>query len=89
MLKDLGVGACQADKRIIVMANGLDWAGGPAVLVKSDLSDLLKVADLLNMGHLEEEEKFDGQLAHETIYLCYSSGSWGVTFVEFEIYFLT
>lgn len=65
------------------MADGLEWAGGPAVPVHPDLSGLLKVADLLNMGSLEDEEKFDGQLAHETVYLCYSSGSC-LAFVKYE-----
>ncbi|KAF8622704.1 hypothetical protein AX15_006795 [Amanita polypyramis BW_CC] len=33
--------------------------------------------DLLKLGTLTEEEKFDGRLAHETVYICYSSGTMG------------
>lgn len=73
-LKDLGFTNKDADKRIIVMANSLEWAGGPIVPVNPQLQNLLTVAQLLNLGTLREEEKFDGDRAHETVYLCYSSG---------------
>jgi len=76
MLKDLGFSAYEADKRIIVMANCLAWAGGPSIPLNSKLSGLLQVSDLLKLGALKEEEKFDVDLAQETVYLCYSSGSW-------------
>ncbi|PPR03178.1 hypothetical protein CVT26_008027 [Gymnopilus dilepis] len=76
-LKDLGLSKTEADKRIIVMANSLQWAGGPSVPIKPELHGLLTAADLLNFGSLKEEEKFDGKLAHETVYLCYSSGTTG------------
>ncbi|KAJ3496824.1 hypothetical protein NLJ89_g10432 [Agrocybe chaxingu] len=74
-LKSLGLSESEADKRIIVMTNGLDWVGGPAAPIRPEVSKLVKVADLLKFGALREEEKFDGQLANETAYLCYSSGS--------------
>jgi len=75
-LKDLGVSEAEAGKRIIVMAESLQWAGGPSVPIKPELSGLLTVADLLKLGTLKQEEKFDGDLANETVYLCYSSGTW-------------
>ena len=33
---------------------------------------------LLKCGKLEAEERFDGELADETVYLCYSSGTTGL-----------
>lgn len=78
MLKGLGLNNHEADERIVVMSNCLAWAGGPRIPLKSGLSGLLQVSDLLNIGTLKEEEKFNGNLAHETVYLCYSSGSWHV-----------
>ncbi|KAF9526656.1 AMP binding protein [Crepidotus variabilis] len=77
MLKTLGLGADEADKRIIIMAKGLDWAGGPIVKVKPEAASLIKVSDLLKLGVLSVEERFDEQTANETVYLCYSSGTTG------------
>jgi hypothetical protein len=74
MFKDLGLSAHEADKRIVVMSNCLAWAGGPSIPLSPGLSGLLQVSSLLTSGALKEEEKFDGNLAHETVYLCYSSG---------------
>ena len=34
---------------------------------------------LLKCGKLEAEERFDGELADETVYLCYSSGTTGLS----------
>ena len=75
-LEDLGVSKAEADKRIIVMTESLQWAGGPSVPIKPELAGMLTVADLLKLGTLKHEEKFDGDLANETVYLCYSSGTW-------------
>ncbi|KAF8891748.1 AMP binding protein [Infundibulicybe gibba] len=74
MFSGLGVNNEEADRRIVVLGNGLEWAGGPAAPKKQDCHGLLRVEDLLNIGTLNEEEKFDGDRAHETVYLCYSSG---------------
>ncbi|KIM40250.1 hypothetical protein M413DRAFT_175243 [Hebeloma cylindrosporum] len=76
-LKELGVSKAEADKRIIVMTESLQWAGGPSVPIKPELAGLLTVADLLKLGTLKHEEKFEGDLANETAYLCYSSGTTG------------
>lgn len=35
------------------------------------------LSDFIGKGKLEDEEKFDGEKAHETAYLCYSSGTTG------------
>ena len=57
------------------MADGLDWAGGPVTsLIKPDLAHLIKLVDLLKLGTLKGEERFDGEQSGETVYLCYSSG---------------
>lgn len=59
------------------MTDGLEWAGGPSAPTKPELAGLVKVSDLLTLGSLTREENFDGEKAHETSYLCYSSGTTG------------
>ncbi|KAJ7109639.1 AMP binding protein [Mycena crocata] len=77
MLTELGLSKAEADKRIIVLGNGLEWAGGPTATPAPEAVGLLTLANLLSRGTLKEEEKFDGSAAHETVYLCYSSGTTG------------
>lgn len=77
MFRTLGVGKAEAAKRIIILGSSLKWAGGPAIPRKAETAGLLQMEDLLTRGVLGEEEKFDGELAHETVYLCYSSGTTG------------
>jgi 4-coumarate--CoA ligase len=89
MLKDLGLSAHEADKRIFVMSNCLAWAGGPSIPLKPGLSGLLQVSDFFKFGTLEEEEKFDGELAYETVYLCYSSGSSLLQFTLRKFYLIS
>lgn len=74
-LQGLGLTKDEINKRIVVMADSLDWIGGPTVPRKPASAGLLSVADLLKLGSLNEEEKFDGELTDETVYLCYSSGA--------------
>lgn len=76
-LKNLGLSQQEANQRIIIMTDGLEWAGGPAVSIKPDLIHLLKLVDLLKLGTLKREERFDGEKSNETVYLCYSSGTTG------------
>ena len=76
-LKSMGLSAAEADKKIILIPNSLDWLGGPSTPMKPEIANLTKVPDLLTLGSLLREEKFDGQLANETVYLCYSSGTTG------------
>ena len=74
-LKSLGFSQQQANQRVIVMTDGLEWAGGPgAASIKSNLAHLIKLVDLLKLGTLKGEERFDGEQSNETVYLCYSSG---------------
>ncbi len=72
MFEEIGVKADEADARIIILGKSLKWAGGPDA---PRTSSLLHMEDLLGIGSLEEEEKFDGDRAHETALLCYSSVS--------------
>ncbi|KAG7448155.1 AMP binding protein [Guyanagaster necrorhizus] len=74
MFEEIGVGADEATARIIVLGKSLKWAGGPDA---PRTSSLLHMEDLLRVGSLEEEVKFDGERAHETALLCYSSGTTG------------
>ncbi|KAK0463817.1 AMP binding protein [Desarmillaria tabescens] len=73
MFEEIGVGADEATARIIVLGRGLKWAGGP----DAPRTSLMHMEDLLGIGSLEGEEKFDGKRAHETALLCYSSGTTG------------
>jgi 4-coumarate--CoA ligase len=73
-LRSLGLTDDQVDRKIVVLGSSLDWAGGPAAPRIAEAAGLLHMDDLLKLGTLAEEEKFDGRLAHETVYLCYSSG---------------
>ncbi|KAF9457491.1 AMP binding protein [Collybia nuda] len=77
MFRELGLGKAEAAGRVIVLGSSLEWAGGPAAPKKTEATGLLRMEDLLKRGALREEEKFEGQLAHETVYLCYSSGTTG------------
>ncbi|KAF8345975.1 AMP binding protein [Amanita rubescens] len=76
-LQNLGLTDDQADRKIVVLGSSLDWAGGPAAPRKAEAAGLLHMEDLLKLGSLTEGERFDGRLAHETVYLCYSSGTTG------------
>jgi acyl-coenzyme A synthetase/AMP-(fatty) acid ligase len=77
MFAELGLSKAEGDKRIIVMGNDLSWAGGPAAAAPPAAAGLLPLADLFSRGALEKEELFEGADAHETVYLCYSSGTTG------------
>ncbi|PFH52098.1 hypothetical protein AMATHDRAFT_74397 [Amanita thiersii Skay4041] len=77
MLKELGIKEEQANRRIIILGSNLEWAGGPTAPHEPEAAGLLRIEDLLNLGTLSEEEKFEGKLAQETVYLCYSSGTTG------------
>ena len=74
-LKGLGLSQQEASQRVIVMTDGLEWARGPgATSIKLNLAHVIKLADLLKLGTLKGEERFDGEQSVETVYLCYSSG---------------
>lgn len=74
MFKQIGLTQLEADKRTIVLGAGLKWAGGPAKPRSPETTGLLQMEHLLTRGVLKQEEKFEGEDAHETVYMCYSSG---------------
>ncbi|KAF8586520.1 AMP binding protein [Ramaria rubella] len=63
-LKLMKVPDAEAKKRIVLM--------GP---VGAGMESWQRADDLLGKGQLEREEPFDGPAAHETVFLCYSSGT--------------
>lgn len=73
--QELGLSKSEADQRIIVLTQSLKWAGGPDLPKGPDSAGLLELADLLGKGALQAEERFDGEDANDTVYLCYSSGT--------------
>ncbi|KAJ7432184.1 AMP binding protein, partial [Mycena galericulata] len=77
MFAELGIPKDEGDAWTIVLARDLQWAGGPQAALTPACVGLLTLDDLLARGTLAHEEKFDGELADETTYLCYSSGTTG------------
>lgn len=77
MFKSLGVNESEAKKRTIVLTTSLHWAGGAYLPVVPIAKGFATLADFLGHGALAQEEKFDGDLSNETVYLCYSSGTTG------------
>ncbi|KAG5220582.1 4-Coumarate:CoA ligase [Salix suchowensis] len=74
MLKDLGLAKSEVDQRIVVLGNGLQWAGNCSTKTTVE-PGLLTLDELLSLGTLPSEERFDGADTHETVLLCYSSGA--------------
>ncbi|EEB94602.1 hypothetical protein MPER_06556, partial [Moniliophthora perniciosa FA553] len=72
MFKALQIPQAESDKRIIVIPDGLAWAGGPPS-PRREATGLLGMEELLTRGTLTTEAKFDGKDAQETSFLCYSS----------------
>lgn len=68
MFKLQNLSEAEARKRIIV----IDWAS-TANIPKG----VVKLTELMDKGIMEQEEPFDGELADETLLLCYSSGTTG------------
>jgi 4-coumarate--CoA ligase len=58
----------EAKKKIVIASYGLSGNVG---------SGFVTMEDLLGKGALDEEERFDGELADETALICYSSGTTG------------
>ncbi|KAJ7616223.1 AMP binding protein [Mycena polygramma] len=77
MFAELGIGRDEGDMRTVVLPSDLRWAGGPEVALRPECAGLLTLHDLLGRGKLAKESQFEGELAHETVYLCYSSGTTG------------
>ncbi|KAJ7359705.1 AMP binding protein [Mycena albidolilacea] len=77
MFSELGIPRDEGDRRTVVLGRDLRWAGGPAAPGLPGCRGLVTLPDLLVRGKLQREERFEGALAHETVYLCYSSGTTG------------
>ncbi|KAJ6449638.1 hypothetical protein DFH09DRAFT_1118520, partial [Mycena vulgaris] len=77
MFSKSGISKEDAERRIIVLGSDLRWANGPSAAQIPAAAGLLRMEDLLGKGKLSQEEKFEGPLANETVYLCYSSGTTG------------
>ncbi|KAJ7350441.1 AMP binding protein [Mycena albidolilacea] len=77
MFAESGIAKAEADKRIVVLGADLRWAGGPSAPAGAASEGLVRMEDLLDKGKLDQEEKFEGPDAHETVYICYSSGTTG------------
>ncbi|KAJ7430584.1 AMP binding protein [Mycena galericulata] len=77
MYSELGIARDEGQKRTVVLGRDLRWAGGPGATRSAGALGLLTMEDLLSRGTLNEEQKFEGSKAHETVYLCYSSGTTG------------
>ncbi|KAJ7594131.1 AMP binding protein [Mycena floridula] len=71
MCSSLGI----STEKVVVVSDCLAWAGGPSAPRRP--SDFLFFEDLFQMGSLVHEVEFNGQDAHETALLCYSSGTTG------------
>lgn len=67
MFKGLDLDYTEARRRIILA----DW---PA---PEKSTEFIRMQDILGKGELEREEQFNGELANETVVLCYSSGTTG------------
>ncbi|PFH52099.1 hypothetical protein AMATHDRAFT_46467 [Amanita thiersii Skay4041] len=74
-LSSLGISRDAALQRIVVVRPDYVWAGG--VKENVDTDGFLTLEDLFSLGTLQQEEKFDGDDANETCYICYSSGTTG------------
>ncbi|CAE6502398.1 unnamed protein product [Rhizoctonia solani] len=67
----LKVPAKEAQRRIVIMTYGSPQAKGTENYTQLD--------SLLRAGKFDAEENFDGDLSDETVYLCYSSGTTGLS----------
>ncbi|CAE6536844.1 unnamed protein product [Rhizoctonia solani] len=67
----LKVPAKEAQKRVVIMTYGSQQAKGTEKYTQLD--------SLLRAGKFDKEENFDGDLSNETVYLCYSSGTTGLS----------
>ncbi|KAJ6467898.1 AMP binding protein [Mycena sanguinolenta] len=77
MFQELGISRSEADERTVLIGRDLRWAGGPMAALRPECHGLVTLPDLLVLGKLQKEEQFEGALAHETVFICYSSGTTG------------
>ncbi|KAF7316075.1 4-coumarate--CoA ligase-like 7 [Mycena indigotica] len=80
MFAELGMDEKDAMRRVIVFGlRELRWASELGFTLRNDAGGWARFEELLGMGSLQvgQEEKFEGGESHETVYLCYSSGTTG------------
>lgn len=76
MFRSIGVSREDAQRRIILV----DWQISGVSSVNKDKDEYesyTRMWSLIGKEVLDEEELFDGEQAHETVYICYSSGTTG------------
>jgi 4-coumarate--CoA ligase len=76
MFRLVGVPEKEAERRLVVVGRGVGWVNG-MMDSRNHGSVPTHWEELLTMGCLDEEVKFDGRHADETAFLCYSSGTTG------------
>ena len=77
MFQELGISRTKADERTVLIGRDLRWADGPMAALRPECHGLVTLPDSLVLGKLQKEEQFKGALAHETVFICYSSGTTG------------
>lgn len=77
MFQSVGLTREEAGNRIVVVGAGLGWIGGPDLSENSATRGFVQLDELLTTGTLSQEEMFQGDEAHQTCYICYSSGTTG------------
>lgn len=77
MFKDMGLSETEVKKRVVVLTNSLHWTGRGYQRPSPSVRGFVTLGDMLGRGSFVNEERFDGKLANETVYMCYSSGTAG------------
>ena len=77
MFQSIGLNREEAYKRIVIVGDNLGWTGGAKSPVNSTAQGPADMEELLAAGPLLQEETFSGDDAHQTCYICYSSGTTG------------
>ncbi|KAJ7697590.1 AMP binding protein [Mycena rosella] len=77
MFSEIGLSREEGDRRTIILDRDLRWAGGSGASRNLAAHGLRTFQDMLSRGTMDREEQFEGSTAHETVFLCYSSGTTG------------
>lgn len=73
----LGISEADAQKRTVILSyTGLEKGMEKQFKIGPEWA---RLEDYLNKGQLEKEEEFRGDQVHETVMLCYSSGTTGLS----------
>ncbi|KDQ09386.1 hypothetical protein BOTBODRAFT_179083 [Botryobasidium botryosum FD-172 SS1] len=75
-LAHLGASPAEIKERVVIMALERE---AEATTAEVDAGGWIQLEDLLNKGSLGREEPFDSAQAEETVTLCYSSGTTGLS----------